>query len=158
MPASGQIRLGSGVKLGYHAQEQENLDPESTPYEIIRSVASLGSTETRHFLHHFLFGGDDVFARVADLSLGERARLSLGQLVAQGCNFLVLDEPVNHLDIPSRSRFEEALGNFEGTLLMVVHDRYFIDHFATGLWAIEAQTIRRYPDRESMQQHISARF
>ncbi len=80
------------------------------------------------------------------MSFGERARLILARLVAQGCNFLLLDEPVNHLDIPSRSRFEQAMTAFQGTVLAIVHDRYFIDHFATGLWAIEGGTVRKYVD------------
>ena len=104
-PRAGQVRLGSGVKLGYYAQEQEDLDPESSPYETIREVAPMTQTEVRSFLHYFLFGGDKVFVPVGSLSFGERARLILARLVAQGCNFLLLDEPINHLDIPSRSRF-----------------------------------------------------
>ena len=137
-PLAGRVRLGAGVKLGYYAQEQEDLDPDSTPYEAIRAVAPLSQTEARSFLHYFLFSGDDVFLPVGSLSFGERARLVLARLVAQGCNFLLLDEPINHLDIPSRSRFEQAMTAFEGTVLAIVHDRYFIERFATGLWAIEA--------------------
>jgi ATP-binding cassette subfamily F protein 3 len=87
---------------------------------------------------------------VGSLSFGERARLALARLVAQGCNFLLLDEPINHLDIPSRSRFEQAMTAFQGTVLAVVHDRYFIEGFATGLWAIGAGTIRRYGDLEDL--------
>ena len=150
-PVAGRVRLGAGVKLGYYAQEQENLDPESTPYELIRAVAPLNETEARSFLHYFLFGGDQVFVPVDSLSFGERARLSLARLVAQGCNFLVLDEPVNHLDIPSRSQFEQALAAFEGTVLAIVHDRYFIEAFASGLWAIQAGTIRAHVRLEDMR-------
>jgi ATP-binding cassette subfamily F protein 3 len=150
-PVAGRVRLGTGVKLGYYAQEQENLDPESTPYELIRAVAPLNQTEARSFLHYFLFGGDQVFVPVDSLSFGERARLSLARLVAQGCNFLVLDEPVNHLDIPSRSQFEQALTAFEGTVLAIVHDRYFIEAFATGLWAIQGGTIRAHARLEDMR-------
>jgi ATP-binding cassette subfamily F protein 3 len=150
-PVAGRVRLGAGVKLGYYAQEQENLDPESTPYELIRAVAPLNQTEARSFLHYFLFGGDQVFVPVGSLSFGERARLSLARLVAQGCNFLVLDEPVNHLDIPSRSQFEQALAAFEGTILAIVHDRYFIEAFATGLWAIQGGTIRAHARLEDMR-------
>ena len=74
---------------------------------------------------------------VAELSFGERSRLSLARLVAEGCTFLLLDEPINHLDIPSRTRFEEALSGFPGTILAVVHDRYFIERFATDLWLVD---------------------
>jgi len=100
-------------------------------------VAPLGETEARSFLHFFLFEGDDPLRPVSSLSYGERARLALALLVAQGCNFLLLDEPINHLDIPSRTRFEQALSNFDGTVLAVVHDRYFIERFATQVWVVE---------------------
>lgn len=150
-PRTGRLRLGAGVRMGYYAQEQEDLDPDSTPYDLIRAVAPLDQTETRSFLHYFLFAGDDVFVPVGNLSFGERARLALARLVAQGCNFLLLDEPINHLDIPSRTRFEQAMTAFEGTVLAIVHDRYFIDRFATGLWAIERGTIRPYASREEMR-------
>ena len=149
-PRAGRVRLGAGVKVGYYAQEQEDLDPESTPYEAIRAVAAMSQTEARSFLHYFLFSGDEVFVPVTSLSFGERARLILARLVAQGCNFLLLDEPINHLDIPSRSRFEQAMTAFQGTVLAIVHDRYFIEGFATGLWAIEGGTIRRYGDLEDL--------
>jgi ATP-binding cassette subfamily F protein 3 len=150
-PLAGRVRLGSGVKLGYYAQEQEDLDPEATPYDLIRAVAPLGQTEARSFLHYFLFSGDQVFVPVGSLSFGERARLTLACLVAQGCNFLLLDEPVNHLDIPSRSRFEQAMTVFQGTVLAIVHDRYFVDRYATGLWAIEGRTIRTFVDLEDLR-------
>jgi ATP-binding cassette, subfamily F, member 3 len=150
-PWAGRIRLGTGVRLGYYAQEQEDLDPEATPYDIIRAAAAMSQTEARSFLHHFLFGGDQVFSPVGTLSLGERARLVLGRLVAQGCNFLILDEPVNHLDLPSRGRFEQAMARFTGTVLAIVHDRYLIERFATGLWAIEDQAIRPYGSLEEMR-------
>ncbi len=133
-PLSGTIRLGSSVKLGYFSQEQELLDPTQTPLETIQMAAAMNETEARSFLHFFLFTGDDALRPNALLSFGERARLSLATLVAQGCNFLLLDEPINHLDIPSRTQFEQALTHFQGTVLAVVHDRYFIDRFATEVW------------------------
>ena len=137
--------------MGYYAQEQEDLDPDSTPYDLIRAVAPLDQTETRSFLHYFLFAGDDVFVPVGSLSFGERARLALARLVAQGCNLLLLDEPINHLDISSRTRFEQAMTAFEGTVLAIVHDRYFIDRFATGLWAVDRGTIRPYANLEDLR-------
>jgi len=150
-PLAGRVRLGAGVKLGYYAQEQETLDPESTPFDLVRQVAAMDETGIRTFLHQFLFAGDEVFAPVGSLSFGERARLALARLVAQGCNFLLLDEPINHLDIPSRSRFEQALAAFEGTVLAIVHDRYFIERFATGLWSVEDGTIRAYTGLDQIQ-------
>jgi ATP-binding cassette subfamily F protein 3 len=145
-PTVGQVRLGSGVKLGYFAQEQERLDPESTPYEALRTTTEgMDQTEIRNFLHFFLFAGDEVFVKISSLSFGERARLMLALLVAQGCNFLLLDEPVNHLDIPSRERFEQALMQFPGTLLAVVHDRMFIQRIATEVWELRGGEIRSLP-------------
>jgi ATPase subunit of ABC transporter with duplicated ATPase domains len=144
-PTAGQVRLGAGVKLGYVAQEQETLDPDLTPYDTIRAEAvNMDQTEIRRFLHFFLFAGDDVFVKVGDLSFGERARLMLALLVAQGCNFLLLDEPINHLDIPSRERFEEALFQFPGTVLAVVHDRAFIHRLATDIWEMREGQIRQH--------------
>lgn len=138
-PISGRLRLGASVKIGYMAQEQEDLLPELNAFEMICRTAAFSETDARTFLHRFLFSGDDVFVPVGLLSYGERARLSLACLVAQGCNFLLLDEPVNHLDIPSRTRFEQALGSFDGTILAVVHDRYFIEGFASELWEVQGQ-------------------
>jgi ATP-binding cassette, subfamily F, member 3 len=142
-PLAGHITLGASVRLGYMAQEQTALENDQTGLEMIQRAAPLNETEARNFLHFFLFSGDDPLRPAAALSYGERARLALALLVAQGCNFLLLDEPINHLDIPSRSRFEEALARFEGTVLAVVHDRYFIDRFATELWVVEGDGVRR---------------
>jgi ATP-binding cassette subfamily F protein 3 len=150
-PLVGRIRLGARVRVGYYSQEQEGLDGASNAFEEIRRVAPMGETETRSFLHYFLFKDDDVFVPVDSLSFGERARLALAKLVATGCNLLLLDEPINHLDIPSRERFEQGLSAFEGTVLAVVHDRYFIERFATGLWSVERDTIRRYIDLEDLR-------
>jgi ATP-binding cassette subfamily F protein 3 len=117
-------------------QEQELLNPEINALQTIQSVAPFNETEARNFLHYFLFKGDDSLRPTRELSFGERARLQLGLLIAQGCTFLLLDEPINHLDIPSRARFEEALANFNGTILAVVHDRYSIERFASHLWVV----------------------
>jgi ATP-binding cassette subfamily F protein 3 len=136
-PWTGEVRLGRGVRLGYMAQEQETLDLAATPLSLIREVAPLNETEARGFLHYFLFAGDEVFVPVGQLSFGERSRLALALLAVRGCNFLLLDEPINHLDIPSRESFERAMARFEGTVLAVVHDRYFIERFATALWSVE---------------------
>ncbi|HEY9089982.1 MAG TPA: ABC-F family ATP-binding cassette domain-containing protein [Anaerolineaceae bacterium] len=141
-PVAGSVRLGSRVRLGYMTQEQEGLNPAENALETLRAVLSQNDTEVRSFLSKFLFTGDDVFTPVSKLSYGERARLLLALLAAQGCNLLLLDEPINHLDIPSRARFEEALGQFEGTALAVVHDRFFIEGFATEIWHVENRTIR----------------
>ena len=137
----GSFRLGSQVLIGYMSQEQDELDHALTVLETISETLSQNETENRRFLSKFLFRGDDVFKQVIKLSFGERARLSLANLVAAGCNFLILDEPINHLDIPSRTQFEKALSEFDGTILAVVHDRYFIAGFATQIWEVQQKRI-----------------
>jgi ATP-binding cassette subfamily F protein 3 len=141
-PLGGNARLGANVKTGYMAQEQELIDPARTALQTIQEHARLNETDARAFLHFFLFSGDDVLRPARELSYGERARLSLATLVVQGCSFLLLDEPINHLDIPSRTRFEQALAQFEGTVLAVVHDRYFIERFASRVWLLEEGRLR----------------
>ncbi len=141
----GAARLGANVRVGYMAQEHEQLATDLNPLETLQSITGWTETETRSFLSKFLFRGDDVFTPVKLLSYGERSRLSLACLVAQGCNFLLLDEPVNHLDIPSRARFEQALESFEGTCLAVVHDRYFIAGYASEIWDVRDGKIRINP-------------
>jgi ATP-binding cassette subfamily F protein 3 len=150
-PLAGRVRLGANVRVGYYAQEQETLDPHSTPFETILEVASMSETDIRSFLHYFLFAQEEVFVPVGALSYGERARLVLARLVATGCNFLLLDEPVNHLDIPSRTQFEQAMRAFEGTVLAVVHDRYFIRSFATRIWGLYDGRLTSYLDLEDLR-------
>jgi len=141
-PVSGLVQLGTSVKLGYLAQEQELLDPQKSPLEIIQPAGSFNPTRARAFLHAFLFSGDAPLRPCGEMSYGERTRLELALLIARGCTFLLLDEPINHLDISSRVRFEQALGNYEGTVLAVVHDRYFIGKFATDIWVVEDGRIK----------------
>jgi ATP-binding cassette subfamily F protein 3 len=136
-PLAGTVQLGTTVQPGYMAQEQELLNPSLSALQTVQRVASFNETQARHFLHFFLFSGDDPLRPSGELSFGERARLQLALLVAQGCTFLLLDEPINHLDIPSRARFEGALSQFNGTILAVVHDRYFIERFASDVWRIK---------------------
>lgn len=143
-PLGGTLKLGQTVRLGYMAQEQELLDPSLNAMQTVQKIAPFNETEARHFLHFFLFSGDDPLRPTRDLSFGERARLQLGLLVAQGCTFLILDEPINHLDIPSRARFEQALTQFNGTILAVVHDRYFIEQFASEVWTVKDGSIEKW--------------
>jgi len=138
-PLNGGYAFGSGVQPGYLSQEQEMLDPVLTVLETIQQVPGMvNHTEARTFLHRFLFTGDEVFQPVETLSYGQRSRLMMGLLVAQHCNFLLLDEPLNHLDLPSQEAFELALSTFEGTILAIAHDRYFIDRFAQIIWEFSA--------------------
>ncbi len=149
-PTTGMIHLGQGVKLGYLAQEQEFLEPDQTPYDVIRATSEqMSQSEIRNFLHHFLFKGDEVFVKIGSLSYGERTRLMLALLVAQGCNFLILDEPTNHLDISGREQVEQALLQFPGTILAVVHDRAFIQQIATEIWHLDEGSIIVRPDLPS---------
>lgn len=143
-PLEGRLQLGSSIRLGYMSQEQDLLDPHRNALETIQQHATMNETEARSFLHFFLFSGDDALRPAHSLSFGERARLALATLVVQGCNFLLLDEPINHLDIPSRARFEQALAQFNGTVLAVLHDRYFIDRFATELWVLDNQSLEAH--------------
>lgn len=142
-PVAGSIHLGASTKLGYMSQEQELPDLSKNALNTILSDAHINETDARSFLHFFLFSGDDALRPVIELSFGERARLTLATLVVQGCNFLLLDEPINHLDIPSRSRFEQALTQFNGTVLAVVHDRYFIQRFASEIWILDELGMRQ---------------
>jgi ATP-binding cassette subfamily F protein 3 len=148
---NGKVRLGANVRVGYFSQEQEGLNPKQNVLEAVRAVASISETEARNFLHFFLFSGDAVFKRVSQLSYGERARLVLARLVLSGVNFLMLDEPFNHLDIDSREKFEQALDNFDGTILAVVHDRYFVEQFAERIWALMDGQLKVFLDLEDYE-------
>jgi len=136
-PISGHLYPGHRVRVGYYSQTHNGLKNQRTILDEIRQVSTLSEEGARSFLGRFLFTGDDVFKPVGALSGGERSRVALALLTLQGSNFLVLDEPTNHLDLQSRQFLEEVLGEFEGTLLFVSHDRYFIDSLATKLWVIE---------------------
>jgi ATP-binding cassette subfamily F protein 3 len=134
----GQVNLGANVHIGYFAQAHEGLDPERTVLQELMSARDdLKLGEARDILGRFLFSGDDQFKKVGMLSGGERGRVALAKLTLQGANFLLLDEPTNHLDIPSQEVLTEALNHFDGTLLMVSHDRYLIAALATQLWILD---------------------
>jgi ATP-binding cassette, subfamily F, member 3 len=135
-PDTGRMRLGANIRVGYLAQGADGLDLGQTPLEIVRAAAAMSESEARGYLHRFLFAGNEVFTPVRALSHGQRARLALARLVLAGVNLLVLDEPLNHLDIPSRERFEEALTGFGGTIIAVSHDRAFAERFATRTLAL----------------------
>lgn len=127
----GAFRLGSNVEIGYYDQEHHVLHSEKTLFEEISDdYPYLNNTQIRNVLAAFLFTGEDVFKRISDLSGGERGRVSLAKLVLSNANFLILDEPTNHLDIMSKEILEDALNGYEGTILYVSHDRYFINRTA----------------------------
>ncbi|UCC89405.1 MAG: ABC-F family ATP-binding cassette domain-containing protein [Anaerolineales bacterium] len=147
-PLAGRVRLGSAVEIGYLAQAHAGLNLNQSVLDEVLS-ASRGTHagqdllvgQARNILGRFLFSGDDVFKPVGALSGGERARVALAKLALRGANFLVLDEPTNHLDIPSQEILQAVLGDFPGTILLVSHDRYFIDALATQVWALEDETL-----------------
>jgi ATP-binding cassette subfamily F protein 3 len=141
-PESGAVRLGTGVRVGYFAQEQESLDLDATVLEQARREAEMSESDVRTFLHRYLFGGDAVHRRIGDLSYGERARLMLALMALRGTELLLLDEPLNHLDIDARENFEQALEQYEGTLVFVGHDRYAIDRLATRVVELDAGVLR----------------
>ena len=127
----GTFRLGSNVEIGYYDQEHHVLHSEKTLFEEISDdYPYLNNTQIRNVLAAFLFTGEDVFKHISDLSGGERGRVSLAKLVLSNANFLILDEPTNHLDIMSKEILEDALNGYEGTILYVSHDRYFINRTA----------------------------
>ncbi len=134
---AGEAKVGTNVQVAYFAQGHEDLREEHTVLEEILDVKNLPLEKARGFLGRFLFSGDDVFKPIAKLSGGERGRVALAVLALQGANFLLLDEPTNHLDIQSQELLERVLTDFEGTILFVSHDRYFIDALATQVWAVE---------------------
>jgi len=143
-PVSGQVYTGHNVRIGYYSQTHSGLNPDRTIVEEIRQMSALSEDATRSFLARFLFTGDDVFKPINALSGGERSRVALAKLTLQGSNFLILDEPTNHLDLQSRQFLEEILNEFEGTLLFVSHDRYFVDSLATKVWVIEEGVLIPY--------------
>ena len=131
---AGTIALGSRVKIGYYDQEHQVLSLHKTIFEEISdSYPDLNNTKIRNVLAAFLFTGEDVFKKIGDLSGGERGRVSLAKLMLSPANFLILDEPTNHLDIQSKEILEEAIRNYEGTVLFVSHDRYFINRVSTRI-------------------------
>lgn len=124
---SGKIKIGPSIKIGYYAQEQETLDPDNTLLQEIRHTAPLSEGDTVAFLHKFLFTYEQIRGPIANLSGGERSRLQLAKLVLTKPNLLLLDEPTNNLDITSIEVLEQTIDEFEGTVLVISHDRYFLD-------------------------------
>ena len=144
-PDTGIVKLGTNVVIGYYDQEQTLLTPGNTVLEELHSSYRLyDQKELRNILGAFLFRGDDVFKEVSSLSGGEKARLSLLKIMMQGANFLIMDEPTNHLDIPSKEVFEDALLDFPGTLLMVSHDRYFLNKIPSRILELDTDGINVY--------------
>jgi ATP-binding cassette subfamily F protein 3 len=130
-PDAGYRRLAPNVRIGLLAQDQETLSPDRTVLGSIQDTVPASESEIRSELHRYLFGGESVHRRVADLSWGERTRLMLAQIAIPGADVLLLDEPLNHLDLDAREEFEEALTAFPGAVVLVAHDRYAVQRIAT---------------------------
>jgi ATP-binding cassette, subfamily F, member 3 len=137
-PLAGEAALGSSLHVGYFAQAHEGLDPEKTLVdEIIAASPGMLPFQARDYLGKYLFAGDDAFKLVSMLSGGERGRLALAKLALEDTNLLLLDEPTNHLDIPSQEILQSVLDVYQGTILLVSHDRYLVDALATQIWEID---------------------
>jgi len=136
-PLAGEVTLGASLSVGYFAQAHEGLDPQKSVLEEIVAATNWIPNRAREYLGKFLFSGDDAFKKVSMLSGGERGRLALAKLALQDTNLLLLDEPTNHLDIPSQEVLEAVLDDYQGTILLVSHDRYLVDAIATQIWEID---------------------
>jgi ATP-binding cassette subfamily F protein 3 len=144
-PTRGEIILGPSVSMGYYAQEHETLDLNRTPLEIVRSMGKLSEANATAFLLRYLFSYQQVSQKASQLSGGERSRLQLALLVLSGANFLLLDEPTNNLDLASAEVLEQALAEFVGSVLIISHDRYFLDRTVQRILSIENGQLGRYP-------------
>ncbi len=141
---NGKAELGYRITTAYYDQTLEGLTEETPLEEIHSAYPKMTDTEVRSALARFLFKGEDVFKPLSELSGGEKARLTLLKLMLKGANFLVFDEPTNHLDVSARKALESSLLGYEGTMLFVSHDRYFIDKLATVIYELDGTTLRRY--------------
>ena len=143
---AGEIKPGAKVHVAYYDQEHQVLHPEKTLFDELQDTYPyMDNTEVRNVLAAFLFTGDDVFKRISEISGGERGRVSLAKLMLSDANLLILDEPTNHLDIVSKEILEDAINAYEGTVLYVSHDRYFINKTATRILDLTDQTLLSYP-------------
>ncbi|MCA1591503.1 MAG: ABC-F family ATP-binding cassette domain-containing protein [Acidobacteria bacterium] len=154
-PLAGEVRWGTNVQPGYYAQQLDDLDERNEIIMELRRVAPSTATagELRTFLAKFLFTGDDVYKKVRDLSGGEKGRLALAKLIYSRVNVLILDEPTNHLDIPSREALEEALDAYDGTIITISHDRYFLDRIATQILALDGEGAAEHYDGDYTEYH-----
>ena len=142
---AGEVKLGASLKIGYFSQAHEELDRNKQVLDVLLDYENLPISEARNYLARFLFRGDDVYKQVKMLSGGERGRLALALLEREEANFLLLDEPTNHLDIPAQEELQTVLEGFDGTILMVSHDRYLVNRLATQIWALEDGRLHVYP-------------
>jgi ATP-binding cassette subfamily F protein 3 len=144
-PLSGDFQVGASIRMGYVTQGYTDLHADRSILNELLSVKNVPLAQARDMMGRFLFSGDDVFKLVGDLSGGERARVELARLTLMGANVLLLDEPTSHLDVLSREVLEDVLLDFNGTIVVVSHDRYFISALATQIWVVGDGQMRVYP-------------
>ena len=154
-PLNGEIMIGASLSLGYFAQAHDGLNHENSVLDEILAFRNMPISEARSYLGRFMFQQDDVYKKVSMLSGGERGRLALALLTLHKANFLLLDEPTNHLDIPSQEALQAALEAFNGTILMVSHDRYLVDRLASQIWEVRNGRLRVY--NGNYQEYLSIR-
>ena len=158
-PLAGRVKTGPRVAMRYYDQHLADLDPKKTVLAELQDAFGLPEETLRTFLGRLLFHGDDAFKTIRSLSGGEKSRVALAKLMLDDAGLLLLDEPTNHLDIPAQEMLEEALQDFEGTIVFVSHDRYFIDAIATRLWVVEngavAMHLGNYSDLERRRQRAA---
>ncbi|MFQ5399499.1 MAG: ribosomal protection-like ABC-F family protein [Anaerolineae bacterium] len=154
-PLAGELRLGASLEIGYFSQARDELNREQTVLDELLQHRNMNISEARSYLARFLFRGDEVYKRVGALSGGELGRLALAVLALQEANFLLLDEPTNHLDIPAQEALQAALEQFQGTILLVTHDRYLVKRLATQVW--ELRDGRLWVHQGSYQEYLAQR-
>ncbi len=154
-PLQGAVQPGASLKIGYFAQAHSRLNLQNSVLDELLARQNMMVGEARSYLARYLFTGDDVFRQVGSLSGGERGRLALALLALEGANFLLLDEPTNHLDIPAQEVLQAVLESFDGTILLVSHDRYLVDHLATQIWHLHEGRLEVFegPYQEYLQRH-----
>lgn len=144
-PDQGRIRLGYEIYPGYFSQIADDQNLSGTPFEMVMGLGDFDNTEARTILGRFLFSGDDVFKNISDLSGGEKRRLNLIKLMLSKANLLILDEPTNHLDLESIEAVEKALIDYNGTLLVISHDRYFLNKVVNRYYAVLNEGLIPFP-------------
>jgi ATP-binding cassette subfamily F protein 3 len=149
-PLAGHIGLGASLRVGYLPQKQDWLDPEKTILEQLLDMSDLDIPAARHLLARFLFTGDDIYKSISALSGGELSRVALAILTIRGANFLLLDEPTTHLDVDSQEILQDVLHHFNGTIILVSHDRYLVDALATHVWVIDQHRMRQFEGNYSV--------
>ncbi len=157
-PTSGQIKIGPSVIVGYYAQQHETLDYDRTLIDTIRRTGEMNESTAVSILGRFMFNYQQARGPVANLSGGERSRMQMALLMLSGANFLLLDEPTNNLDIPSAEVLEDALVEFEGTVLVISHDRYFLDRVVERIVELDdgslAEFLGNYSDYQASEEQM----